>query len=56
MERNSITLPSKAASNVVKGAFEHYGLKDGGEPDVCDGGDVGKAPTESDPAEKLRFV
>ena len=31
--------------NVGKGAFKSYGLKDGGEPDVCGGVDTGRART-----------
>ena len=40
VQRNSIIPPSKAATSVVKGAFEGDELEDGGEPDVCGGGVV----------------
>ena len=40
VQRNSIILPSKVATNAVKGAFKGNELEDGGEPDVCGGGVV----------------
>ena len=45
VQRNSIIPPSKTAMNVGKGAFESYGLEDGGEPDVCGSVDTGRART-----------
>ena len=45
VQRNSIIPPSKAATNVGKGAFESYGLEDGGEPDVCGSIDTGRTQT-----------